>query len=118
MRTIEAISISLLTKSTKQLRRTKHACADKAFGEQALLYIYMRRPQEVRGITPEAFLKQRIPIVDIPLSLDLRKLAISLKAVAEAVKPKMMPGKIRTNLRNIRYIHGHRCCRCHPTEDR
>ncbi|WP_296092371.1 hypothetical protein [Alloprevotella tannerae] len=40
MRTIEAISISLLTKSTKQLRRTKHACADKAFGEQAPLYIY------------------------------------------------------------------------------
>lgn len=24
--------------------------------------IYMRRPQEVRVVTPEAFLKQRIPI--------------------------------------------------------
>lgn len=50
----------------------------------------MRRPQEVRGVTPEAFLKQRIPIVDLPLSLsaDLCKLAISLKSRSRGRKAK------------------------------
>ena len=106
MRAIEVISISLLTKSTKQLRRTKHACADKAFSEQALLYIYMRRPQEVRGITPEAFLKQRIPIVDIPLSLssDLRKLAIFLKSRSRGRKAKNDARQIGNDNRPVLFL--------------
>lgn len=50
----------------------------------------MRRPQEVGVVTPEAFLKQRIPIVDLPLSLsaDLCKLAISLKSRSRGRKAK------------------------------
>ena len=66
----------------------------------------MRRPQEVRGITPEAFLKQRIPIVDIPLSLssDLRKLAIFLKSRSRGRKAKNDARQIGNDNRPVLFL--------------
>lgn len=66
----------------------------------------MRRPQEVRVVTPEAFLKQRIPIVDIPLSLssDLRKLAIFLKSRSRGRKAKNDARQIGNDNRPVLFL--------------